>query len=394
LGRKVFAPGEVLTATNVQNYLMDQAVQVYAGTAARGSAIGSATTEGMISWLADTDQLQVATGTATWADVSFVQSPNAIINGGFDIWQRGTSFSSQGTIALGYSADRCHFYRDTGSTGATLSRQTSTLQGFQFAARIQRDSGNTLTTGMNIRQTVETSNSIRFAGQSVTFSFFARAGANYSATSQALNVVLATGTGVDQAIYSFTGYNEIINTSATLTTSWQRFTFTAPVGTSVTEIGFTIKATPTGTAGANDWFEITGVQLEAGSVATSFRRNAPSIQGELAACQRYYFRDTATSSAFTWLSNTGIASSTTNVIMPLRTPVPLRIEATSVEFGSLTLSDTVSNIAVTSLTLDANRTNNTSVLSVNVASGLTQFRNYIIRSNNSTAGYIGVSAEL
>jgi hypothetical protein len=69
LGRKVFAPGEVLTATNVQNYLMDQAVQVYPGTAARGSAIGSATTEGMVSWLQDTDQLQVATGTATWVDV-------------------------------------------------------------------------------------------------------------------------------------------------------------------------------------------------------------------------------------------------------------------------------------------------------------------------------------
>jgi hypothetical protein len=69
LGRKVFSPGEVLTATNVQNYLMDQAVQVYADSAARGSAIGSATTEGMISWLSDLDELQVATGTATWVDV-------------------------------------------------------------------------------------------------------------------------------------------------------------------------------------------------------------------------------------------------------------------------------------------------------------------------------------
>lgn len=69
LGRKVFTPGEVLTATNVQNYLMDQAVQVYAGTAARGSAIGSATTEGMVSYLSDVHSLQMATGTATWANV-------------------------------------------------------------------------------------------------------------------------------------------------------------------------------------------------------------------------------------------------------------------------------------------------------------------------------------
>lgn len=68
-GRKVFQPGEVLTASNVQNYLQDQAVQYYAGTAARGSAIGTATTEGMMSYLADTDKLQLATGTATWVDV-------------------------------------------------------------------------------------------------------------------------------------------------------------------------------------------------------------------------------------------------------------------------------------------------------------------------------------
>ena len=38
-GYRTFASGEVLTSTNVQTYLMDQAVQVYAGTAARASAI-------------------------------------------------------------------------------------------------------------------------------------------------------------------------------------------------------------------------------------------------------------------------------------------------------------------------------------------------------------------
>jgi hypothetical protein len=73
LGRKVFSPGEVLTATNVQNYLMDQAVQVYAGTAARGSAIGTATTEGMVSYLADSNVVQAYTG-SSWDSLAYASS--------------------------------------------------------------------------------------------------------------------------------------------------------------------------------------------------------------------------------------------------------------------------------------------------------------------------------
>ena len=67
LGYKVFTAGEVLTAANVNGYLMEQSVMVFAGTAARSSAIGTPTA-GMVSYLTDTKTLQVY-GTA-WADVS------------------------------------------------------------------------------------------------------------------------------------------------------------------------------------------------------------------------------------------------------------------------------------------------------------------------------------
>lgn len=66
--RKVFTAGEVLAAADVNSFLMDQSVMVFAGTAARSSAIATAT-EGMVTYLADTDVIQVATGTATWQQV-------------------------------------------------------------------------------------------------------------------------------------------------------------------------------------------------------------------------------------------------------------------------------------------------------------------------------------
>ena len=73
LGRRTFAPGEVLTASNVMNYLQDQAVMNFAGTAARGSAIGTALSEGMVSYLNDTDRFEVYNGTA-WAPLAYASA--------------------------------------------------------------------------------------------------------------------------------------------------------------------------------------------------------------------------------------------------------------------------------------------------------------------------------
>ena len=63
LGRKIFTAGDVLTASDVQNYLMDQTVMNFAGTAARSSAIATPT-EGMVTYLADTNAVEVYDGAA------------------------------------------------------------------------------------------------------------------------------------------------------------------------------------------------------------------------------------------------------------------------------------------------------------------------------------------
>ena len=124
------------------------------------------------------------------------------------------------------------------------------------------------------------------AGQPVTLSFYARAGANFSPTSSRITAVVDSGTGTDQTWFGLSGQASVISSQATLSTSWQRFVFTASVPANSNQLVVSFVWNPTGTAGANDWFEITGVQLEAGPTATPFRRNAPSIQAELAACQR------------------------------------------------------------------------------------------------------------
>jgi hypothetical protein len=217
---------------------------------------------------------------------------NPIINSCFDIWQRGTTFTI-GTNT--YGPDRWLAFRGAYAAGSTMSRQlvndSTNLPNIQYCTRVQRDSGNTSTQGINFQYWQETSNSIPYAGKTVTLSFYARAGANYSSAANLLAAKLITGTGTDQngATVSYTGEVTAITVLATLTTTWQRFTGSATLATNTNEYGFVFNNVPVGTAGANDYFEVTGVQVDIGSVALPVRRNSGTIQGELAACQRYYY---------------------------------------------------------------------------------------------------------
>jgi hypothetical protein len=61
-GKKTFTAGDVLTASDVNNYLMDQTVMVFGGTAARSSAIPTPS-EGMVSYQTDTDAIEAYDGT-------------------------------------------------------------------------------------------------------------------------------------------------------------------------------------------------------------------------------------------------------------------------------------------------------------------------------------------
>ena len=218
---------------------------------------------------------------------------NPIINSSFQNWQRGTTGTTTGGITYP-SADRWNAWTFAAGGSVTLSRQvtgdTTNLPNIQYCGRFQRVAGNTDTGILMLGQALETINSIPFAGKTVTISFYARKGANYSDSTGSINAQLYSATTTDTSLNGLQAVSTVVaQTTSTLTATWQRFTATGTIGATSTQLAFVAFYGPTGTAGANDYFEITGTQIDIGSVALPFRTYAGTIQGELAACQRYYY---------------------------------------------------------------------------------------------------------
>ena len=322
--------------------------------------------------------------------------PNPVLNSAFQIAQRGTSFASGSvtSVPTSYMLDRWGCLRNGFAAGGTYSRQntndTTNLPNIQYCLRGSRDSGNTDTAPFQVQQAFETVNSIPFVGKTVTLSLYARRGANYSTLGNILNVTLISGTGTDQNPYtSYTGQANAISGQATLTTTWQRFSYTGTVSASATELSVNFSNSPTGTAGAADYFEITGIQLDIGSVALPFRTNGATIQGELAACQRYYWRTGGVQ--YGYLLSSGNGYSATLVQPYVSFPCTMRIAPTSVDYNLVQVSDGVTNTDVSLLTLYY-ATPNTAVF-VATTTGATQYRYYGLIAK-TTAAYLGFSAEL
>jgi hypothetical protein len=366
---------------------MNQSVIAFSNATARSSAITSPV-EGMITYLEDNNSYQSYDGSA-WVGL-VPQSGNAIINGAFDIWQRGTSIGPISSVAQ-YVADRWYGY--LGSTPYTFSRQATSLTGFQFGLRMQRPAGNTGTdSASQVVSPFETINSIPFAGKTVNLSFYARAGANFSSGSNALGLSVRSGTGTDQRHNAYTGAVDFIAQNSVLTTSWQRFSYSGAVPTNSTELSIIFTRGATGTAGADDWFEVTGVQLEAGPVATPFRRNANSIQGELAACQRYYNRVLNGSVGFAYLP-LGYYTTSTNVRFSIPLSVQLRVPPTSLDFSNLLTQNNVGNGGVSAVTfLGGGASNNYPM--IEVTTGAQTAGNIAFLLANGSTGFLGFSAEL
>jgi hypothetical protein len=256
-------------------------------------------------------------------------SGNAIINGAFEINQR--NFTST-TTSFAFMFDRWQSFTAGGTS--TFSAQTFTpgaapVAGLEFTnyLRVVTSGQSAAGDGTMLRHSIE---GVRnFAGQKATVSFYAKAATGTPSIAVEFNQVFGSGGSANDLVQ---GQKKAISTG------WERYSYTfdmpsmsgKTIGTSDTlqlQIWFSSGSDRNARLDIlgiqSNTFEIFGVQMEAGTVATPFKRNAPSIQAELAACQRYYYKIDTTTNNLT--GPVGQFYSTTSGRVFYTLPTPMRI---------------------------------------------------------------------
>jgi hypothetical protein len=226
--------------------------------------------------------------------------PNVLVNGAFQVWQRGTMFAFGNNIS---TADFWICRRGSNNANGTLTQMhggptgvggTGSSQSTYFA-RLGRTNGDTNLGFLSTVQILTSADSIPLIGQTVVLTFFARAGGSFSGSS--LNSRIILGTGTDQTATQLVGAgwtNQLdigqVNSFAS-GGAWQLFTqwVSLPVsvsGTSYSQIAVEFYYTPSGTAGAYDYVDLALVSLQ-GSYAPSVVEIRP-FWLDMAAAQRRF----------------------------------------------------------------------------------------------------------
>ena len=328
-------------------------------------------------------QLSLRVGTLETQNNATPLSPNYAINGALDYWQRSTSATLGGNTNGFPSADRMRVISSGASSPAiTLARSTDIPSGLgvQYSAAMSWSS-NISGGDVIIHHGIENGKYL-FAGKTVTVSFYAKAAS-----------AIQSKFDFDQD-YGETFFN--------LTTSWARYSYTITLPS-------TYATSRPGTAAANDNVELrfirftsissasntiyfTGLQVEEGAYATPFRRSAPSLQAELAACQRYYYRLVSESVYQAFGSGTWEGGSV-SFLMFVTHPVQMRAVPTP-GGSNLSVYNGSSLIAVNSITQGIYGGKNRSRVYFGLASNATAAQYWEVLGNNTTSAYLDFSAEI
>ena len=231
----------------------------------------------------------VAQGSSTQLE----SNRNKIINGNFDVWQRGTSTSSSG-----YGADRWRSYY-TGGTTTVFSQQSFALgqtdvpDNPEFYARLVVTSDSTSDSRASFNQKIEDVRT--FAGQTVTVSFWAKANATKDLTVELLQYF---GTGGSPSSY-VTATPQKFSISSTWTKYTKTFSVPSISGKTLgtdnndyidlafwMDAGSDYNSRTSSLGNQSGTFEFAQVQIEKGSTATQFEhKRIGEIKRE---CYRYY----------------------------------------------------------------------------------------------------------
>lgn len=328
---------------------------------------------------------------------------NKLINGGFNIWQRGTSQTSSG-----YGSDDRWSNLNSGST-KTASQQTFTVGQTDVPNNPRYWARTVVTTSAGASnycfkyQPIE--NVSTLSGQTATLSFWAKADASKNI---AVELVQNFGTGGSPSSTVFS----IGVTTCALTTSWKYFTVTVSIpsisgktlGTNndhALNVNFWFDAGSTFNARTNSLgqqsgtFDIAQVQLEAGSAATPFEVRPIGL--ELSLCQRYYYRYAPTSSN-EYIANMQAYATTSVQGVVIYLPVEMRADAGVVGLSSAThiSAYNAAGTSTAAFTTSGSLAGSKRLIragSFGGASGLAA-GNCSLIIFNTTSGWIDVSSEL
>jgi hypothetical protein len=361
--------------------------------AAKGDlTVGNGTNlSGILAVGSNGDTLVADSSTATGLryNSNFAAGKNAIINGDFNVWQRGTSGSVSANET--YSADRWLVNSGTGGV-ISWSRQTFTPGQTDVPGNpIYFLRSQYTTSGTNpVLFETHLEDVTLFAGTTATYSFYAKISSGTKSVTP--RAVQAFGSGGSSTVV--TSYSAV-----TLTTTWTRFVVTMAIpsitGKTIGTSSFLrIDLIPADGSSGTLTYDFSRPQLEAGSVVTAFQTATGTIQGELAACQRYYYRIGPITGPSDFMMGFGTGTGSTTATIQVKNPVSLRTNASSLDFSGLGVQDgTNSRITVTNVVL-GERTPEVTNVGITVASGITQYRPYFLHQNNNSTGYLGFSAEL